>query len=146
MLKCARGLSLIETLMAVVILGAALISISYFFSQGRANIEAFGRTRSGLALAQEKMESLKDLEYAHADLTQNTHSDRVDASGQPAADGVFFRRWIITPVADPANGVGEAMDYKLVDLRVYDQRLNPDSGQLDDPVKRVAHLTSYISP
>ena len=132
--------------MAVVILGVALISISYFFSQGRASIEAFGRTRCGLALAQEKMEALKDLEFAHADLDLITHSDRVDASGQPAVEGVFFRQWMVTPVADPANGTGEAMDYKLVDVRIYDQRLDPDSGELNDPDKLVAHLTSYISP
>jgi hypothetical protein len=79
-------------------------------------------------------------------LQEGTHSDRVDASGVVVADGDFFRQWTVTAVADNANGTGEVMDYKLVDLRIYDQRLDPDSSNLDDPDKRVARLRTYISP
>lgn len=145
-LRNPKGLSLLETLAAIVILGIALISISYFFSQARANIETFGRMRCGLALTQDKMEELKDLSYFDYDLDIGTHSDRVNSSGDSAADGQFFRQWEVTAVADAANGTAEAMDYKLVDLKIYDQWLRPDSSVLDDPEKLVAQLKAYISP
>lgn len=146
MRNSSEGLSLVETMMAIVILGVALIAITFLFSQARGTIEVSGRGRRGLAVAQEKMETLKDLPYLDTDLAKGIHSDRVDLSGDVAADGVFFREWTVTAVADDANGTLEPMDYKLVDVRVYDQRLDPESSALNDPDKLVARLRSYVSP
>ncbi len=152
-LRNPKGLSLLEVLIAIIILALALTSISFFFSQARGNIQTFGHMRSGLVLAQDKMEQLKDLGYSHPDLYVNpdwgvaTYSDRVDSVGDPAADdGEFYREWTVSPVTDPANGTGQAMDYKLVDLKVYDQRLNPGDETPNDPNKLVAELKTYISP
>jgi prepilin-type N-terminal cleavage/methylation domain-containing protein len=144
-LRDVKGLSLLEVLIAIIILAIALTSISYFFSTARGNIETSGHMRCGLVLAQDKMEELKDLGYFYADLSEGTHSDRVNSTGDATADGEFFREWSVTAIADDADGPGD-MDYKLVELKVYDQRLNPGSGTLDDPDKRVAELKTYISP
>lgn len=144
-LRDVKGLSLLETLIAIIILALALTSISYFFSTARGNIEASSRMRRGLVLAQDKMEELKDLDYFHADLSTGTHSDRVNSTGDAAADGDFYRQWIITNVADPADGTGD-IDYKFVELKVYDQRVNPGSETLNDPDKLVSELKTYISP
>ena len=142
-----KGISLLETLIAIIILAVALISISYFFSRARINIEASGHMRCGLALAQDKMEQLKDLGYFHDDLSEGTHSDRVDSVGDAEpVDGEFYRKWTIKTEYDPADGTGAGdPDYKLVDLKVYDQRLTPEP-ELDDDDKLVAELKTYISP
>ena len=152
-LRDERGLSLLEVLIAIIILAVALTSISYFFSQARGNIEVCGHMRCGLALAQDKMEELKDLGYSHPDLYVDpdlgvaTYSDRVDSVGDAAAvDRPFYREWTVRAVPDPANGTDEPMDYKLVELKVYDQRLNPGSPTLDDADKLSSELKTYISP
>ena len=145
-LRDVKGLSLLETLIAIIILALALTSISYFFSTARGNIETFGRMRCGLVLAQDKMEELKDLGYFHADLSEGPHSDRVTSNGDAAADGEFYREWTVAAVPDPANGTDEPMDYKLVELKVYDQWLKPGNETLDDPDKLVAELKTFISP
>jgi len=142
-----KGLSLLETLIAIIILAVALISISYFFSTARGNIESFGHMRCALVLAQDKMEELKDLGYSHPDLSVGIHSDQVDSAGDAETDDrPFYREWTVYPVPDPANGTDEPMDYKLVVLKVYDQRLNPGNETLNDINKLVAELKSYISP
>jgi len=145
-LRNPKGLSLLETLIAIIILAIALSSISYFFSTARSNIEAFGHMRCGLVLAQDKMEQLKDLGYFHADLSEGAHSDRVNSTGDAATDGDFYRQWIVTDWPDPADGISGDIDYKLVELKVYDQRLAPGSGTLDDQNKLVTDLKTYISP
>ena len=145
-LRDVKGLSLLEVLIAIIILAIALTSISYFFSTARSNIEASGHMRCGLVLAQDKTEELKDLGYFHADLSEGTHSDRVTSTGDTAADGEFYREWTVTDIPDPADGTGDMEDYKLVELKVYDQRLVPGSGILNDPNKLVAELKTYIFP
>jgi prepilin-type N-terminal cleavage/methylation domain-containing protein len=146
-LKGSKGLSLLETLIAIIILAIALTSISYFFSQARENIQTFGHMRCGLALAQDKMEQLKDLGYSDPNLSEGTHSDRVNAVGEPAEDGQFYRKWTVTAPDDPADGKStDDKDYKVVVLEVYGQWLNPGNETLDDPDKLVAELKTYISP
>jgi len=145
-LSTPKGLSLLETLIAIIILAVALISISYFFSTARGNIEAFSWMRCGLVLAQDKMEELKDLGYFHPDLSVGIHSDQVDSIGDTEADDrPFYREWTVTALPDNADGIADDDDYKLVDLKVYDQRLAPGSA-LADPNKLVAELRTYISP
>ncbi len=145
-LRNPKGLSLLETLIAIIILAIAITSISYFFSRARVNIEASGHMRCGLVLAQDKMERLKDLGYFHANLGTGSHSDQVDSAGNADANGEFYREWTVTDIDDTADGTGTGdLDYKFVDLRVYDQRLAPGSNPAD-PNKLVAALNTYISP
>ena len=145
-LRDVKGLSLLEVLIAIIILAITLTSISYFFSTARSNIEASGHMRCGLVLAQDKMEELKDLGYFHDDLSEETHFDRVNSKGNADADGEFYREWTIRDEYDPADGVGDTADYKRVELAVYDQRLNPGNETLNDINKLVAELRTYISP
>jgi|GEM_PF-3522320 len=146
-LRDERGLSLLEVLIAIIILAVALTSISYFFSQARGNIEVCGHMRSGLALAQDKMEELKDLGYSHLDLSEGIHSDRVKDTGDADENGQFYRKWAVTAPDDPADGTApDDKDYKVVVLEVYDQWLKPGSATLDDADKLVVELKTYISP
>ncbi|MFB0506658.1 MAG: prepilin-type N-terminal cleavage/methylation domain-containing protein [Thermodesulfobacteriota bacterium] len=144
-LRNPKGLSLLETLIAIIILALALASISYFFSTARGNIEASGHMRSDLVLAQDKMEQLKDLGYSHPDLSEGTHSDEVDTVPERPGPEVY-REWNVELKRDPADGIADDDDYKLVDLKVYDQRLNPGNETPNDPNKLVAEVKTYISP
>jgi prepilin-type N-terminal cleavage/methylation domain-containing protein len=144
-LRDVKGLSLLEVLIAIIILAIALTSISYFFSQARGNIQTFGHMRCGLVLAQDKMEKLKDLGYSHPDLSEGTHSDEVDTVPERPGPEVY-REWNVELKRDPADGIADDDDYKLIELKVYDQRLKSGSATLDDPDKRVAELKTYISP
>lgn len=144
-LSSSRGLSLLETLIAIIILALALTSISYFFSTARENIQASGRRRCGLVLAQDKMEQLKDDGYSHPELSIDTHTDRVNSNGDKVDDGQFYREWIVSGHDDPADGTVDT-DYKIVELKVYDQWLNPGNVMLNDPNKLVAELKTFISP
>ena len=143
-LSTPKGLSLLETLIAIIILAVALISISYFFSTARGNIEAFSWMRCGLVLAQDKMEQLKDLGYFHDDLSEGTHSDQVDTVPERPGPEIY-REWTVELKLDTDDGIPDDIDYKLVELKVYDQRLAPGS-ELADPNKLVAELRTYISP
>ena len=141
-----KGLSLLETLIAIIILALALASISYFFSTARGNIQTFGHMRCGLVLAQDKMEQLKDLGYSHPDLSVGIHSDQVASTGDSGADDrPFYREWTVTAPPDNADGIEDDDDYRLVDLKVYDQRLSPAEA-LNHDDKLVAELKTYISP
>jgi prepilin-type N-terminal cleavage/methylation domain-containing protein len=150
-LRDVKGLSLLEVLIAVIILAIALTSISYFFSRARVNIETSGHMRCGLVLAQDKMETLKDLGYSHPDLSGDlsgeTHSDRVDSAGDPDADDrPFYREWTVYDIDDDVDGTGpDEVDYKRVELKIYDQRLSPAEA-LNHENKLVAELRTYISP
>ena len=143
-LRNARGLSLLETLIAIIILALALTSISYFFSTARENIQASGHMRCGLVLAQDKMEELKDLGYSHPDLSVGTHSDQVEIVPERPGPEVY-REWKVELKLDTADGIPDDIDYKHVELKVYDQRLSPAEA-LDDSNKLVAVLATYISP
>jgi hypothetical protein len=143
-LRNPKGLSLLETLIAIIILALTLTSISFFFSTARVNIEASGHMRCGLVLAQDKMEQLKDLGYFHADLSEGTHSDQVDIVPERPGPEVY-REWTIWDEYDLADGIPDDIDYKRVELKVYDQRLSPAEA-LDDSNKLVAVLATYISP
>jgi len=143
-LRDVKGLSLLETLIAIIILAIALTSISYFFSRARINIEASGWMRCGLVLAQDKMEELKDLGYSHPDLSEGPHSDQVDTVPERPGPEVY-REWKVELKLDTADGIPDDIDYKRVELKVYDQRLSPAEA-LDDSNKLVAILATYISP
>jgi prepilin-type N-terminal cleavage/methylation domain-containing protein len=143
--KDSKGLSLLEVLIAIIILALTLTSISYFFSAARGNIQATGHMRQGLVLAQDKMEELKDLGYFHPDLSEGTHSDQLDTVPErPGPE--FYREWRVDLRLDTADGIPDDEDYKHVELKVYDQRLNPGNETLNDLDKKVAELKTYISP
>jgi type II secretory pathway pseudopilin PulG len=143
-LRNPRGLSLLETLIAIIILALTLTSISFFFSTARVNIEASGLMRGGLVLAQDKMEELKDLGYSHPDLSEGTHSDEVDTVPERPGPEVY-REWNVELKRDPDDGIADDDDYKLIELKVYDQRLSPAEA-LNNDNKLVAELKTYISP
>jgi prepilin-type N-terminal cleavage/methylation domain-containing protein len=122
----ARGLSLIEVLVATAILTVCLVSLAPLFTLATTSNTAAAYTTEAAVLAEQKLEELRALPWtvdlAGAGLTlspanalqENTagYVDYIDAFGtaldgsgpKPPPGASFTRRWSIEPlVADPAN-------------------------------------------
>lgn len=154
-LASERGISLVEVLIAAIILGIAVISVSHMFGTAGAEVGKLGNQRVCLQVAQQEMERLLGLPYDDDELdTVGTHSRRFEGPpndiGVPSLDGNLFVHWQVSYVDDP---YGTGQDYKLIVLELYDDLLDGDphwqgsdpSGQLND-VERVVTLTTLMAP
>ena len=159
-LASERGVSLVEVLIAAIILGIAVISVSHMFGTAGADVGKLGNQRVCLQLAQQEMERLLGLPYDDDELdTLGTHSRRFrfefegppNDIGVPSLDGNLFVHWQVSYVDDPYGTSQE--DYKLIVLELYYDLLDGDphwqgsdpSGQLND-VERVITLTTLMAP
>ncbi|HZM61829.1 MAG TPA: hypothetical protein VFB85_18600 [Vicinamibacterales bacterium] len=121
-----RGASLIEAMLAAVILSVAVVAIAQLFSIGAStNVEAKSRTVAAI-LASQKIEQLRAL-GAHSDLnsggslTEDSAGfvDYLDANsaviddGSPQRSGVVYtRRWSIVPAPESLESL------RIVQVRV----------------------------
>jgi len=112
------GFTLIEVLMAIVILTVGLLAVGTMqISAIRGNFMG-GNTSIALSLAGEKMEDLLNKDFNHADLNDSVsgnnstlssttsvdHVETVSEEGAVALNGLFFRRiWNIANQATPAT-------------------------------------------
>jgi len=132
-----RGFSLMEAIVATVIAIIAILGLAYSFGQGRAMIGRFDTARSALAAAQGEMDLL----------AATLPNDSTLAIGPGNSTGLHARdfvlagqvvgaiRWSVTPVDDPADGVGAAdpnpFDLKQVVVTVlWTTGFNPGSVSL----------------
>ena len=146
-LSSNTGLSLIEVLFAAIILGIAVTSISYMFGTAGADIGKLGDERVCLQLAQEEMERLIGLPYDHEDLAEGGDSRRFTRPGSEGPADLYVS-WDVTLVADPH---GSGQDYKLIILRLYDDRLDGEAWGPGDPptvtpLERIATLATLKAP
>lgn len=155
-LASERGVSLVEVLIAAIILGIAVISVSHMFGTAGADVGRLGKQRVCLEVAQQEMERLLGLPYDDDELdTVGTHSRRFKGPpndiGEPSLIGDLFVQWQVSYV-DDRYGTGQE-DYKLIVLELFDDFLDGDphwqgsdpSGQLND-VERVVTLTTLMVP
>ncbi len=159
LLNSEKGLTLVEIIMATIILGIAVISFSYMFGTAGGNIVKLGDQRVCLQLAQQELEDLLRLPYNDPALAvtggfTNRRFNRPPAdTKEQALDGDLFVRWQVSYFDDPyyPNGVGQ--DYKAITLELYDDLFdeatwslgtNP-SGEITDR-ERVVTLTTFIAP
>jgi type IV pilus assembly protein PilV len=106
------GFSLIELMVALVLLGLGILSVANLFPFG-SQTQLRDRLRtSATDLAQQKMEQLRTMSWSAADLDLGIHPD---ASGETVAlanEGSFNRRWIVESQS------GAFADMKKVTVRV----------------------------
>jgi type IV pilus assembly protein PilV len=118
------GFSLIELMVALVLLGLGILSIANLFPLG-SRTQLRDRLRTSAAdLAQQKMEQLHLLSWSAAELNVGTHPS---ASGETLAladEGSFNRRWIVESEA------GAFADMKRVTVRVIWTYQVPDTVDL----------------
>jgi prepilin-type N-terminal cleavage/methylation domain-containing protein len=96
-----EGWTLIEVLVAVVILCVGLLAVGTMqISAIRGNFMG-GNTSIALTLASQKMEDLFNKNYTDAALANGAHTEQVSDSGVVAAGGFYRRDWTI---ADTVTG------------------------------------------
>jgi len=117
--RCVAGFTLIEVLIAIVILTFGLLAVgSMQVSAIRGNFMG-GNTSIALSLASQKMEDLLNKDFNHADLTdsktgnngnlstivtgQTDHEERVSEEGVVGASGFYRRIWNIANQTSPSS-------------------------------------------
>jgi len=93
------GLSLVEVLLAAVVLGIAVISFSYLFGTAGSDIVRLGHERVSLHVAEQEIEDLLRLPYDDANLTVSNGFDHYRRFKRPPGpvttpdpDGELFVR------------------------------------------------------
>lgn len=124
------GFSLIELMVALVLLGIGILSISNIFPMG-SRMQLRDRLRTSAAdLAQQKMEQLRIVSWSAADLDVGTHPDVNGETLSLTDEGSFNRRWIVESQA------GSFADMKKVTVRVIWTYQVPDTVDLTTYFRR----------
>jgi Tfp pilus assembly protein PilV len=100
--SAAAGFSLIEVLFAIAFLGFGLLAVAQMIPLATRQVTSSKVITDAVASGQTKMEELKMLDYADADLAAGSHTDTI---------GRFTRTWVVTDDV-PSSGT------KRVDLAV----------------------------
>jgi len=107
-----RGFSVIETMVALVILGIGIVGLASLFPLGE-RMQMRDRFRTSAAdLAQQKLEQLRLIEWSDPLLTAGTHPSVSGETLTLQDEGTFKRFWIVT------DGTGTFQDMKKVVVRV----------------------------
>ena len=105
------GFSLVEVIVATVISVIAILGLAHSFGIGRGLINRFAADRNALAAEEARVETLSRLPLSSPDLTLGAHT----GSAIELYPGLHVQEtWTVTAVDDPANGVGDPVDYKRV--------------------------------
>jgi type IV pilus modification protein PilV len=110
-----EGFTLIEVLIAVVILCVGLLAVGTMqISAIRGNFMG-SNTSIALTLASEKMEDLLNRNYTDAALANGAHTEQVSDSGVVGAGGFYQRNWNI---ADTVTGASNWPTMKQMTVTV----------------------------
>jgi type IV pilus modification protein PilV len=142
-----RGFSLVEVLVAMVVLTVGLLSLAQLMLLATNSNALSSRMTSTAALAREQMERLKALPYysnaaartinpqlldgGSLTVSQGNYFQDYDANGQPVApgQGLIVVRWTIrTRIPPGAAGVGP-MPLAMLEIQVRSEGANPDNLQ-----------------
>jgi Tfp pilus assembly protein PilV len=91
-----RGISLIEVIVAAVVVGIGAVGVALMFSAGQAYIQAEGDNRVALFLAQQKLEQFGSVGFAAHNVVPISGTDTLDFT--PNADQRYTRSWSIVCV------------------------------------------------
>jgi type IV pilus assembly protein PilV len=118
------GFSLIELMVAIVVLGIGILGLASVFPLGAQNQMKDRLRTSGSDLAQQKLEQLRLSSWSGADLTDGTHPSSSGETLTLQDEGRFNRRWEVVTQA------GSFSDMKKVTVKVTWTFLRTDSVQL----------------
>lgn len=101
-LRSQRGISLVEILVAAMVFAIVVVAMVDFFHWGRGHIMEVGVRRNGLALAEQKLEELRTVNFIDAPLSVGNHGPE---SVQLSENLMGNRTWSVAWKDDPANGL-----------------------------------------
>jgi len=85
------GFTLVELLVAIVLLGVGILALASLFPLSSHNVSQAGMNTKATAYVQEKIENLQNLTYNDPDLSEGTHSDTLNP-----IERIFTRTWTVT--------------------------------------------------
>lgn len=122
LIKNIRGMSLVETMMAILLFGVVLVGLLDVCANSMLMAKRSDFSYRAYNLAKNRLESLKTVSFGNLDDTEETDTI-LDENGVPDIDGIFKRN---TTVATNYNGdsrltqVTVTVDYKV--KNVYAER------------------------
>jgi prepilin-type N-terminal cleavage/methylation domain-containing protein len=120
-----RGMTMVELMMALVVLSIGLLGLAAIFPAGRRFTNRDRLMTTATDLAEQKMEQLRTLSYSDPDLTIGTHPT---ASGETVGNNNrFVRWWTITQIAT---------DLRCADVRVTWAAVRPETARVLTYFKR----------
>lgn len=125
MLKCQRGASLLEILVALMLFGAGITLAMRTLPESTTATSRGRNITKATNLAQEKLEELMSLEYSDADLNAGTHADPDNPIDQH-----FRRRWQVQD------------NVPVVDMKRVDVTVTFDTGSADSTATVGTYITS----
>ncbi len=124
----ASGMTLVELLMALVVLSIGILGVAGLFPLGRAASTDGRLLTQATDLAQQTMEQLRTKGFHDPALADGTHPN---GTGEwVGTNGRFYRWWTVTQLT------GALSDVKLVDVRVTWTAVRPDTVRLVTYFKR----------
>ncbi|MCD6319286.1 MAG: type II secretion system protein [Candidatus Desulfofervidaceae bacterium] len=134
MLEEEKGLTLIEVLVAAVILAVMAVAIAYMFGLGGGRLETSNLQRRYLSLAESKLEEVKKNPVQTGGQQVLNNRGTLDNS-----DDDLVMVWTPILVDDPANGTknGE-VDYYLWTVKIVDK--------LSEPDKEIINIKTMVVP
>lgn len=125
-----RGFSVVELMVALVVLGLGILGLANLFPLG-GRMQMRDRMRTSAAdLAQQKMEQLRLLPWSDANLDVGTHPTISGETLSLQDEGTYQRFWIVT------QGTGTFSDMKQVVVRVTWTLQRPDTFNLTSYFRR----------
>jgi type II secretory pathway pseudopilin PulG len=121
-------MTLVELLMALVVLSIGVLSIAALFPVGSKTSIDQSRLTQATDLAQQRMEQLRTKTYSDPDLDPGLHPSSPGEWVGP--NNSYLRWWTVTQLT------GTLSDVKLVDIRVTWTALKPDTARLVTYFKR----------
>lgn len=114
-MRNCRGFTLVEMMIALVLFGVGVMALAQALPQGLSVRDKARRMTIATTLAQEGIEQLRDLPFAHADLADGNHVDP-----DSPINGAYVRSWAV------ADG-SPVPDMKRVVMTVSFPTSSPDS-------------------
>ena len=118
------GFSIIELMVALVLLGLGILTVANLFPLGSRVQVADRKRTSAVDLAQQKMEQLRMLVWSAPELVAGIHPDAAGEDLTLTNEGSFNRRWIVEAQS------GAFADMKKVTVRVIWTHQSPDTVDL----------------
>ena len=115
------GFSLIELMVALILLGLGIMSVANLFPLGSRTQMRDRRRSSAASVAEQKLEQLRTLSWSDTNLDAGTHT--VETLVQ-TGEGTFRRWWVVEQQA------GSFSDMKKVTVRVTWTSQAPDTVEL----------------
>jgi len=134
MLHNHKGLTLVEVLVAAVLLAIMAVAITYMFSWGGGHLEMSNLQRRYLSLVESKLEEIEK------NPAQKGEEIILDERGTPNdSDDDMVMIWTSSPVDDLANGAKDGeVDYYLWTVKVVDK--------LPEPDKEIVNIKTMVVP